>query len=262
MMAKLCPLWNLLAVSASMKQNKKRGISTMKMKRLTCTILAVVLLASLASPALAVTMGVVRMTSGSGSVYLRTGPGVSYNAIGYANHGDLLQIRSEGRYWDRVTLKSGVNKGMTGYMYNKYITNLRDIEDISGWGALAHIKTKYATSTVNLRRGPSTRYASIENLPSNAMLIVLDKYNSRWYEVQVVNSLRTGYVYSQYIANGIEGYTTANVNLRRSASDSSKVLDVIPNGTAVRVYTVGKNWSRVRYDGMTGYVYNGYLRLF
>lgn len=223
--------------------------------------LTLALTLALCTAASAATMGVVRMPTKDGSVYIRAGGGTSYRAIGYAQHGDMLQIHTEGRYWDKVTMRSGVSKGLSGWMYNKYITNMRDIEDISGWGALAHIKTQYADSTVNLRKGPGTSYGVKDTLKRDDMLIILDKYNSRWYEVQVVHSLRTGYVSKTYIANGATGFTTANVNLRKRASTSAAVRTVIPSGDTITVLSVGKNWSKVRYDGMTGYVWNGYIRL-
>jgi hypothetical protein len=58
--------------------------------------------------------------------------------------------------------------------------------------------------------------------PNNA-LAVLGKYGN-WYEVQLVPSLTTGYVYKTYITNGAYGVTTASVNLRRSGSSSSTIL--------------------------------------
>ena len=236
----------------------------MKFKRFGAAMLVVLILSlTFASAASAATMGVVHtFVSKYSNVNLRTGPGTSYPSIAVVNNGDLVVIQREMRSWSRVTVKSGVSRGSTGYIFNKYITNLRDLTDISDWGTLAHIKTKYASSTVNLRKGPGDWYGVSEVLRPNDWLIILDKYNSRWYEVQVVNSERTGFIYRDYIANGVTGHTTASVNLRARASDSSSILDVVPSGTSVTVYYVGKNWSKIRYDGETGYVYNRYLKLF
>ena len=229
--------------------------------RVMAWMLVLTLSLGLTSTAFAASMGVVRMPTKDGSVYLRSGGGTKYPPIGYANHGDLLKILSEGRNWDRVTMTSGVGKGKTGWMSNKYITNLKDVTDMSGWGASAHIKTKYAASTVNLRKGPGTSYGVKDSLHRDDMLIILDKYNSKWYEVQVVNSLRTGYVHKDYIANGATGVTTANLNLRKKASTSAGIRLVIPQGDNLTVLNVGKKWSKVRYNNVTGYVWNGYIRL-
>ena len=102
--------------------------------RVMAWMLVLTLSLGLTSTAFAASMGVVRMPTKDGSVYLRSGGGTKYPPIGYANHGDLLKILSEGRNWDRVTMTSGVGKGKTGWMSNKYITNLKDVTDMSGWG--------------------------------------------------------------------------------------------------------------------------------
>lgn len=211
--------------------------------------------------ATAATLGVVRMPTKDGSVWLRSGGGTSYPRIGYANHGDMLQILKSGSSWNRVTMRSGAAAGKTGWMYNKYITRLKNPIDISGWGALAHIKTEYANSTVHLRKGPGTSYGIKDYLNRDDLLIILDKYNSKWYEVQVVNSLKTGYVSKTYIANGAVAHTTANVNLRKKASNSGRIILTIPSGDKITVMNVGKKWSKVKYDGYTGYVWNEYFSL-
>ena len=235
----------------------------MKMnKRLSALLAAILLLGCLSAAASAVTMGVVRMPNSDGSVWLRSGGGASYSAIGYAMHGDLMEVLKIGNSWNRVTLRSGPASGKTGWMYKKYITILKNPTDITGWGALAHIKTKYAASTVNLRKGPGTRYGVKDSLSRNELLIVLGKYNSNWYEVQVVNSLRTGYVHKDYISNGAIGTITANVNLRKSASTSARVLRVVPAGETVTVINVGSKWAKVKYMGTTGYLWNSYLNLY
>lgn len=141
------------------------------------------------------------------------------------------------------------------------MVDLRDSSTLSGWGTLAEIKTRYESSGVNLRTGPGMGYRVKDVLYRGDILIVLDKYNSRWYEVQVAYDDEFGYVNSSYITNGVAGYTTANVNLRRAASTSSGIRLVIPSGSSVRVLNVGKNWSRVKYSGYVGYVSNIYIRL-
>jgi uncharacterized protein YgiM (DUF1202 family) len=124
---------------------------------------------------------------------------------------------------------------------------------------MARIKTKYTTSTVALRTGPSTSYDVDRYLtPANA-LAILGKYGS-WYEVQLVPSLTTGYVYKDYITNGAYGVTTgAGVNLRKSGSSSSKVLATAPVGANITILKIGSKWSKLIYAGKTGYMYNKYI---
>ena len=49
------------------------------------------------------------------------------------------------------------------------------------------------------------------------------------------------------------------VNLRKSASMSSKVLGAYPQGTQVTVLSEGSTWSKVSVDGITGYMMSRYL---
>jgi len=219
-------------------------------------VLALILSLALASGAsAAVKMGVIRMPTINGSVNVRSGRGTWYSVRGWAFHGDRVIILSKGSKWDNVRV---VRTGLTGYIYNKYIVRMVDVTKLSNWGTMARIKTKYATSTVALRTGPGTSYDVERYLtPANA-LAVLGKYGN-WYEVQLVPGLTTGYVYKDYITNGAYGVTTANVNLRKSGSSSSKKLTTAPTGSNITILKIGSKWSKLIYAGKTGYMYNQYI---
>ncbi|MDO4548472.1 MAG: SH3 domain-containing protein [Clostridia bacterium] len=234
----------------------------MKTKRIIIAVLLAALLTALTgSVASASENGVIRTPTSTGTVWLRSGPGTGYSRLGYTENGDLCTILATRGNWYRVLMKSGRMRGSYGWTYKKYVVNLRDSSKLSGWGTLAQIKTRYESSGVNLRKGPGTKYQSKGLLYRGDILIVLDKYNSKWYEVQVAYSDDYGYVYSTYITNGVEGYARANVNLRRAASTSSAIRLVIPQYATIKVLNVGKNWSRVNYQGYVGYVYNEYISL-
>lgn len=56
--------------------------------------------------------------------------------------------------------------------------------------------------------------------------------------------------------------TSANgkgANLRAKMSTSSERVDVLPEGALVQVLSVGGEWSRVAYNGLTGYVMSTFL---
>lgn len=205
----------------------------------------------------AVKMGVIRMPTVNGSVHVRAGRGTWYSIRGFAFHGDRVIILSAGSKWDNVRV---VKTGLSGYIYNKYIVRMVDVTTLSDWGAMARIKTKYATSTVALRTGPGTSYDVERYLtPANA-LAILGKYGN-WYEVQLVPSLTTGYVFKDYITNGAYGVTNASVNLRKTGSSSSAVLATAPVGADITILKIGSKWSKLIYAGKTGYMYNKYIGL-
>ena len=229
----------------------------MKFRRLSAAlVLALILTLTLTSAASAASkMGVIRMTTANGSVNVRSGPGTGYYVRGWALHGDRVVILSVGKYWDNVRV---IRTGVTGYVYKRYVTRMVDVTTLASWGTMARIKTKYASSTVALRTGPSTSYDVEQYLkPSNA-LAILGKYGS-WYEVQLVPSLVTGYVYKTYITNGAYGVTNATVNLRKTGSSSSKVLRSAPVGSDIVILKIGSKWSKVTYKSTTGYMYNKYI---
>ncbi len=221
-------------------------------------ILVLALILALALPSVAfaaVKMGVIQMPTINGSVNVRSGPSNGYYVRGWAFHGDRVIILSAGSKWDNVRV---VKTGLTGYVYNRYIVRMVNVTTLADWGAMARIKTKYATSTVALRTGPGTSYEVEDYLtPANA-LAVLGKYGS-WYEVQLVPGLTTGYVYKDYITNGAYGVTTASVNLRKTGSSSSAVLKTAPVGADIVILKIGSKWSKVTYSGKTGYMYNKYI---
>lgn len=218
--------------------------------------LSLVLLLALSSAATAaVKMGVIRMPSGNGSVNVRSGPSTAKAIRGWAFHGDRVIILSAGKSWDNIRV---VKTGLTGYVYNRYIVQMVNVTTLSDWGAMARIKTRYATSKVCLRTGPGTSYDVDRYLtPANA-LAVLGKYGN-WYEVQLVPSLDTGYVYKKYITNGAYGVTTAAVNLRKTGSSSGTILKSAPAGADIVILKIGSKWSKVTYAGKTGYMYNKYI---
>lgn len=226
------------------------------LKRARTLILALILALTLTSGASAlVKMGVIRMPTVNGSVNVRSGPSSGKAVRGWAYHGDRVILLKVGKSWDNVRV---VGTGLTGYVYNRYIVRMVDVTQLANWGSMARIKTKYATSTVALRTGPSTAYGVERYLTPSDALAVLGKYGS-WYEVQLVPGLTTGYVYKDYITNGAYGATNAKVNLRKSGSSSSKVLKTLPTGANIVILKIGAKWSKVTYGAKTGYIYNKYI---
>ncbi len=229
-------------------------MNTQKHARILILALILALVVSSAASA-AVKMGVIQMPTPNGSVNVRSGASTAKPVRGWAFHGDRVIILSAGKQWDNIRV---VKTGLTGYVYNRYVVRMVNVTTLADWGAMARIKTKYATSTVALRTGPGTSYDAEEYLnPSNA-LAILGKYGS-WYEVQLVPGLTTGYVYKDYITNGAYGVTTASVNMRKTGSSSSTILKTVPVGANIIILKIGSKWSKLTYAGKTGYIYNKYI---
>lgn len=134
---------------------------------------------------------------------------------------------------------------------------------------------------LNLRTGAGTGYRSIARIPTGTSLTVLEQ-GGKWSRVAyngqegyVMNAfLRFGQTAAQPTAipavtappasvTGTQAVVVCDdggkLNLRRTPSSGSKVLERIPNGTALTVYPVDGKWYSVAYNGQTGYVLGSFL---
>lgn len=55
-------------------------------------------------------------------------------------------------------------------------------------------------------------------------------------------------------------FTTANLNVRYGPGTNFKILKTIPKGTHIEIYGISGEWAKVKYDGVTGFAYTGYMR--
>lgn len=56
--------------------------------------------------------------------------------------------------------------------------------------------------------------------------------------------------------------TASDVCFRRHASTSSEIIDILQNGDSAKFLggTAGNEWSKVSYNGVTGFIYSNYLK--
>lgn len=131
--------------------------------------------------------------------------------------------------------------------------------------AFAFSKNEVVVSTisgVNVRKGPSTKYASIGLLSKGEEVVWLAKSGS-WSKVTYDG--QTAYVYSKYLeaksgsSTSTTMYATTGVNVRAGAGTSYQKLGALREDQAVtRVGTSGK-WIKIVYGTSYGYVHSKYL---
>ncbi|MBR0398228.1 MAG: SH3 domain-containing protein [Eubacterium sp.] len=123
--------------------------------------------------------------------------------------------------------------------------------------------TKVTKRWVKIRSAMNLKSTSvIKRLPKGTTLTVLDRKPRNWYQVRW-NGI-TCYVLGGYFTNNNYKEVTAyRLNLRssRSTSRDSNIIMTIPEGKKVVVKKAWRNsrWLRVRYNGVTGYVKDGYF---
>jgi len=221
-----------------MKISAKKALRT-----LVCTICGAALCCSMS--AFALTTGVVNAEAG---LRLREEATVNSKSLAVIKHGDEVDIISTNNGWCYVSVN-----GVNGYMAQEYL----DITTAVTTGVVN-------VSAVNLREAASTQSKIIDLLPKGSEVTVIATENG-WYKVR--SGEDNGYIHADYLdvkseaaAAGTELYICGNgVNFREAPALDSEVIKVLPYGTKVVLSESGEEWTKVNWDGKTGYVYSVYL---
>ena len=128
--------------------------------------------------------------------------------------------------------------------------------------------TKYVEvnkgSVLNVRVGPSVNTNIVTTLNNGTKVNVLSETNG-WSKVNVDG--KTGYVSSTYLITKQENsikYVSVNpsssLNVRESASTKAKVLTKLKQNTKVEVVSESNGWSKIKVNGINGYVASEYIK--
>ena len=198
---------------------------------------------------------------------LRQGTSTSSKILTTIPKGKTIEILDKSNTsWYRVRYN-----GKTGYVSSQYISINGNSNSNNNTSTTS--ENGVTTANLNLRQGTSTSSKILTTIPKGKTIEILDKSNTSWYRVRYNGKI--GYVSSQYISiNGNsnsnnntsitsqKGVTTANLNLRRGTSTSSKILTTIPKGKTIEILDRSNaSWYKVKYSGKTGYVSSKYIRL-
>lgn len=201
----------------------------------------------------------------SGTVNLRSKPDTGGDKRATLASGTgllLLSVAKNGWFYVRV---QGGNK--EGYVSNRYVSVIcKSAQGSASQGAII------SGEGVNLRSGAGMNYKSLAKLKRNTAVTVLAA-SGDWYQVQIVSSGATGYVYKTYVKstaatvtpapnNTANAYINASgVNFRKGASTKYASLGKLSRSTAVTVLGVLGDWYQVQLTGTTrvGFVYRTYV---
>lgn len=149
----------------------------------------------------------------TGRVNFRSGPSNKHTSYGKITKGTKVTYLGSSGSWIKIKHNS-----KTGYVHKKYIS--------SASTSTSTTKTKYVAPSagLNLRKGPSTTYSTIQKLSKGSKVSVISSSNG-WSKVKYKNV--TGYVSSSYLSSkktsATSSATTSNSNSSQSTS-SSKVI--------------------------------------
>ena len=144
-------------------------------------------------------------------------------------------------------------------------TSIVSMTNISTVEAASQIAT--VTENVNFRTGPSTSYSSITVISKGSSIEVLST-SGNW--VNAKYNGKTGYIYKDYVSNSTSTSettqttkyvnTTARLNVRTGPSTSYAKIVTLSYGQSVNVLSTSNGWSKINYNGSTGYVSSQYLQ--
>lgn len=158
------------------------------MRRILLLVVALALLSTFALPALA--QDAVASVN-TGSLNVRTGPGMAYGSIASLPFGFGVQMvarNSEGN-WILIQLTNGVNGWVNvNYLFTQYNTNSLPVSDTPVAPTVTPTAVNTGALALNLRNGASTDNAIIATIPLNERVVLLGRnYNSEWAYVRRSN---------------------------------------------------------------------------
>ncbi|WP_198530630.1 SH3 domain-containing protein [Priestia megaterium] len=196
---------------------------------------------------------------------VRSGAGTNYASIGSVTKGQKLSVVSKSGSWYKINYN-----GRTGYVSSDYVQASGTTTAPTTPPAESTAYTVTA-STLNVRSGAGTNYASIGSVTKGQKLSVVSKSGS-WYKINYNG--RTGYVSSDYVQ--ASGTTTApttppaestaytvtasTLNVRSGAGTSYASIGSVTKGQKLSVVSKSGSWYKINYNGRTGYVSSDYVQ--
>lgn len=155
-------------------------------KYITVAATGIILTASLTAGAFAAS------ATTTATVNVRSGAGNNYKVLTCVSKGKSVTTNGASGNWTKVTAN-----GKSGYIYNKYLKTSSTVSSTTPSTTTKPTSntTIYATTTLNVRSGPSTGYKIITSMKKGQSAVKTGVSGS-WYKVSVNG--KTGYVSSKY----------------------------------------------------------------
>ena len=161
----------------------------------------------------------------------------------------------------------------TGWVSSDYI---KKVDEPNKQTPVAGNSSSYTTkANLNLRSSASTKGAILTTIPKGKTVMYVSKSGS-WFKIKYGN--KSGWVSSSYLIGttsnqkestppsveipkqAVSYETTANLNLRSSASAKGTILITIPKGKTVTYVSKSGSWFKIKYGNKSGWVSSSYLK--
>lgn len=213
-------------------------------------------------------------------VNVRSGPGTNYTVLGYLEKGDAVTATGTvvGN-WTQIQF----SKYELGYVSSTYLTSASSSSSTGSGSYVSGSKLKvcsdcgdifYATTGLNVRSGPSTRYSKVGELEKGQQVTRIGQ-SGNWYKLLTTDG-STAYASASYLklykassssattedSSAACGYyyATTGLNVRKGPGTGYRVVDELNKGDRVAYLDKSGNWYKVRTArGIVGYCYKSYL---
>lgn len=221
------------------------------------------------------------------SLNIRITTSTNSNIIGTYKNGTKITILGKVGNWYQV--KSSAGYGYVSADYVKVLSNNTSGGNNNGGSVEAPStyqtgKVSNISTSLNIRKSASTSSGIITTLKNGTEVKVVGTEGD-WYKIYS-ESFGYGYASKSYITivssennsgsnNGgnqdnNQGSTTqtgtivnisTTLNVRASASTTSRVLGTLKNGANISIISKEGSWYKISYNGTTGYVYGDYVKV-
>ncbi|EJR48880.1 hypothetical protein IIM_04057 [Bacillus cereus VD107] len=213
------------------------------------------------------------------SLRVRTGPSTSHPTVGSVKRGEVVQVVGEVQDWFKINYA-----GQTAYLSKDYVTKGGSNENVTqgnnqGQNNNVTVQTggTYVVNATSLRvrTGPATYHSVIGGVLNGTTLNVIGSEGS-WFKVNYQG--KTGYVSSEFMkfvkggtatpeqpkqpeqgAIGDYYINASALNVRSGEGTNYRIIGALPQGQKVQVISENYGWSKINYNGQTGYIGTRFL---
>ncbi|YAR62732.1 C40 family peptidase [Bacillus cytotoxicus] len=220
------------------------------------------------------------------SLRVRTGPSTSHTILGSVRKGQVVQVVGEVQDWFKINYA-----GQSAYISKDYVTKGGSNDNViqgsqeepkyqNGNHVTVQTGGTYVVNATSLRvrTGPATYHSVIGGVLNGQTLHVIGSENG-WFKIN--HQGQTGYVSSEFVkfvkggtaqpeqpkqqapqTQGAIGdyYVNASaLNVRSGEGTNYRIIGALPHGHKVQVLSENSGWSKINYNGQTGYIGTRFL---
>lgn len=213
------------------------------------------------------------------SLRVRTGPSTSHPTVGSVKQGQVVQVVGEVQDWFKINYA-----GQTAYLSKDYVTKGGSNENVTQGnnqeqnnnGTVQTGGTYFVNATsLRVRTGPAAYHSVIGGVLNGTTLNVVGSENG-WFKVNYQG--KTGYVSSEFVkfvkggtatpeqpkqpdqgAIGDYYINASALNVRSGEGTNYRIIGALPQGQKVQVISENSGWSKINYNGQTGYIGTRFL---